>query len=84
LGHVLALSALPARSPAVSLLTIGKVAVRVSTPMTASTMSALMAMLAVPFIQAVSNGTGLEGTTRRHICDGSRATRGQASDLASR
>jgi hypothetical protein len=33
---------------------------------------------------AVSNGTGLEGTTRRHICDESRARRGQASDQASR
>jgi len=33
---------------------------------------------------AVSNGTGLEGTTRWHICDGSRARRGQASDQASR
>jgi hypothetical protein len=33
-----------------------------------------------PHPGAVSNGTGLEGTTRRHICDGSSATRGQASD----
>jgi len=53
--------------------------------MTASTVSASMDMLAVPFIQVRSaDGTGLEGTTRRHTCDESRARRGQAFDQASR
>jgi hypothetical protein len=38
-----------------------------------------------PFIQVRSaDGTGLDGSTRRHICDESRARHGQASDQASR
>jgi hypothetical protein len=44
-----------------------------------------MDMLAVPFIQVrAADGTGLDESTRRHICDESRAGRGQASDQASR